>query len=351
MKKSIEFMNLCRAALFLILPIMLIGRDSLTVVAKPIEDYIQLHSQQRGTRDFLTGIHDLLSFENLLYIGYGDANLNLGRITPIEIRVYDGEKVLSEFTIDEEQIDHFRRLDSILAIPGVDATEDAWLGNVYLKIDGSWQKYRSVPNGVHVHDIALWQNNIYAVGSGSSMDEWNNGMIYGHLWKMEDDSFVIADRIPNAGSGDCRFISLMPLDDRLLIFGYRTNPEFSGIDSIFHLSWTGDSLEAFDFPNRVFIRSTWPSGYVLGVDMDSEKQRLFQITDTLTSELPIKDGWELVDISAPYLMFSKKDSIRITEPGGIERVLHFDDKPLSIGMLQGDIFIGSKRGILYRLDK
>ncbi len=107
--------------------------------ARPIDDYIEVNAAELGHDDFLQGIHDLHVFQDRLYFGYGDANLNLGQVTPIEIRRWT--EPLSgaweaEFIVDEEQIDRFRSAGDTLVVPGADATEDAWIGNAYTLHEG-----------------------------------------------------------------------------------------------------------------------------------------------------------------------------------------------------------------------
>ncbi len=102
--------------------------------AEPIADYLAVGERQTMGGDFLRAVQDLHVYEDRLYLGYGDANVNLGRATPIEVRAFADDarpEAASEFRTDEEQIERYRELDGDLWIPGVDATEDAWLGNVY----------------------------------------------------------------------------------------------------------------------------------------------------------------------------------------------------------------------------
>ena len=197
---------------------------------RPIDDYIDINAAELGHTDFLRGLHDLHVFEDRLYFGYGDANLNLGRFTPIEVRAYaEAEPAAwaSEFVVDEEQIDQLRSEGGRLAIPGVDATEDAWLGNVYSRTDeDDWIKSRTLDQAIHVHDVAYDGDVIWACGSGSTPDEYNAGQISSLVFRSDDAgaTFALEWKVPNSNpSGDARFTHLAVLDGVLHAFGYRSD--------------------------------------------------------------------------------------------------------------------------------
>jgi len=196
--------------------------------ATPLTDYIAAGEAAVANGRFMRGVHDLAVFEDRLYVGYGDADVNLGRVIPIEVRAFRSDEAptaTAETATAEEQVEQFRSLDDGLWIAGVDATEDAWLGNVYRRAAGQWVKLRTVGNGVHVHDVAAWGGAVWAVGSGGTPDEWNARDIYGHLWRSGDRgaSFTVAARHHNQRMGDARWVRILPVSDGLLLFGYRTD--------------------------------------------------------------------------------------------------------------------------------
>ena len=159
--------------------------------AWPIEDYIEAGVAEHGAESqFMTDIHDLHVFADKLYVGYGDATVNMGRVFPIDVRAWtspEPEALVSEFVTDEEQIDRYRSQGDILTIPGIDATEDAWLGSVYAKPSGkAWFKSRTLKQGVHVHDCITFGGAWYAVGSGATQAEWTASNIHSLLWKSTD---------------------------------------------------------------------------------------------------------------------------------------------------------------------
>ncbi len=224
--------------------------------ARPIDDYIETNRDQLGHDDFLQGIHDLAVFEDRLYLGYGDANLNLGRITPIEVRAWtslepDGWQ--AEFTTDEEQISHYRLTADALVIPGVDATEDDLLGNVYSKAEGGagWFKSRTLEYAWHVHDAAAVGSDLYACGSGGSYDDYENSTVNAFLYRSSDagGSFVVHQQLPHPDPpGDNRFTQLLTVGEQLYVFGYRS--DLSSING-FHAYALGDEglSEVPDMPS------------------------------------------------------------------------------------------------------
>lgn len=158
--------------------------------AKPIDDYIAAGKAKLGHEKFERSIHDLAVYEGRLYLGYGDATYNLGRITPIEMRSFASPAsttITKEFTTQEEHLEQYRILDGDLVMAGIDATEDAWLGSVYAKPSGkAWFKSRTLKQGVHVHDCITFGGAWYAVGSGATQAEWTASNIHSILWKSTD---------------------------------------------------------------------------------------------------------------------------------------------------------------------
>jgi hypothetical protein len=254
----------------------------LSAWANPIDDYLQAGKAEVGSDDFLRGIQDLAVFEDRLYLSYGDANHNLGRIIPIGLRFFadpDDATASNEFDTDEEQIEQYRHLDGELWAAGVDATEDAWLGNVYVRgAGGTWTKHRTVQGGVHVHDVASFGGAHYAVGLGATEAEWGQGNIYAHFWRTKDGgaSFEIVERAHNGGSGDARWVKLLSLGGELFAFGYTSNAEYK-IDNLIGGHYDGStwSLFAEGHPLRWFFavgtdQVSGDRGIVRGVDLKGD---------------------------------------------------------------------------------
>lgn len=198
--------------------------------ASPIADYIQAGRTKFGHTNFERSIHDLVVYDSRLYLGYGDATYNLGRVTPIEFRYFSSPDkatdLVKEFKSDEEHLDRYRILGGDLVMAGIDAVEDAWLGNVYYKRSGqTWVKRRTLQQGVHVHDCVLFGGAWYASGSGATQTEWTANKIHAILWKSSDQgaSFQVTNRRDNAGVGDIRWTRLLPVGKTLFLFGYHSD--------------------------------------------------------------------------------------------------------------------------------
>ena len=241
--------------------------------ADPIADYLAAGEAHVKSLAFERGIHDLVAYDGLLHLGFGDANLNLGRVFPIDFRAFTvpwSTDVRHGLVSGEEQLDRFRRVGPDLLMAGVDATADEWLGNVYRRAPGAnWVLHRTVQNGVHVHDVAAYDGAVFAVGSGGTPEEWNGGDIYGHLWRSTDGlaSWTIADRVHNDGGGDARLTRLLPLVDGLFVFGYTSNAE-GLIDALPHARWDGHSLAPLGASHglaRVFVTETDAVGPLRGL--------------------------------------------------------------------------------------
>lgn len=235
----------------------------LTLWQEPLLDYIEEAKPTLGQSRLRKSIADFIVFDDRLYFGYGDADLNAGRVTDILVRYFDSPEATSYSAepakTDEEEIALFRKFGDTLYIPGVDATEDGWLGNVFTKPSGGeLKKHRTVTGGVHVHDIAVWKGDIYACGSGApGPEEWNTGKVRSYLWKSEDqaESFEAVAEIENIEVGDRRYVRMIPFPDELLVFGYRTNPEYNIVELLSD-SWDGEKLTKADKVPGYFIDQT-----------------------------------------------------------------------------------------------
>jgi hypothetical protein len=236
--------------------------DAPVAWARPIDDYIATNSEELGHTDFLRGVHELYPFEDRLYLGYGDANLNLGRVTPIELRYWEGlddaSAVAHDFIVDEEQVDHFRRVGDTLLLPGVDATEDDLLGNVYaLPADGAWSKSRTLEYAWHVHDLAAVGETLYACGSGGTLDDYDSSDVNAYLYRSDDggETFVIDQAYDHPDPpGDNRFTGLLTVDDTLHVFGYASDT--ASINRFHAFTLGSEGLEELGGLSRVFVTRT-----------------------------------------------------------------------------------------------
>ena len=114
-----------------------------------------------GEDFYARSVWDMHCYNGDIYVGIGDCWHNRG---PIDVWSFgaDGE-FQNEYTVDEEQVSSFRDYEGSLLIPGVDATESWDYGNLYIKDNTGWRKLRTIPNGLHVYDVAVLEGNIYIV--------------------------------------------------------------------------------------------------------------------------------------------------------------------------------------------
>jgi hypothetical protein len=313
--------------------------------AAPIEDYREANTEILGHADFRAWIDDLVVFQDRLYLGYGDADLNLGRNTPIELRYFervDPEGVRADQTTDEEEISRFRLLGDQLVIPGVDATEDDLLGNVYLlDSDGGWTKSRSCELGWHVHDVARLGDRLFAGGSGGTLDDYSASTVNALLWVSEDggQTFTVAEQVPHpAPPGDQRVTDLLAIGETLYVFGYVTidgvaSPQaFARAADAWMAPW--DGLPAF------FVLDSQPldaaRGLLVGVAIgDPLRQAVMRLDEGGPAEVAALTGKTALDISPlgdgrALVMWSAGDAYPLTAP---------DHAPLeaSVGLLDADL--------------
>ncbi len=349
--------------------------------AEPIADYIATNAEELGHDDFLQGVHELYPFDGRLYIGYGDANLNLGRVTPIELRAWesldDPDAWISELVVDEEQVDHFRSTDDTLLLPGVDATEDDLLGNVYtLSPGGDWSKSRTLEYAWHVHDIAAIGDTLYACGSGGTLDDYDESDVNAYVWRSDDDgeTFVIDQAYDHPDPpGDNRFTNLLVVDDTLHVFGYAS--DLSSINRFHAFALGADGLETVSGLSRVFVTRTESlapdRGLLVGVSVGTvltwrawtvgaEGVEVASALDGLTilDLLPIDDGRTLVLAVEGNEYPSPTDGpwqavVGVTTDGAaLDTVLSWetDRWPESAAWFEGSLLVGMADGTVWRAE-
>ncbi|WP_143177878.1 hypothetical protein [Cystobacter ferrugineus] len=161
------------------------SRIQAAAAVKDVTASVEDLGQPSSAAVYARNVWDLQVFNKKIYIGQGNSSNvapapNAG---PIPITTYDttqGKFTLEPLVysppsgiknvVDEEQIDIFKVLNGSLYIPGHDATESQAHGNFYkLDPNGNWYKYRKIPAGVHVYDMAWFGGRLFAaVAEGSS---------------------------------------------------------------------------------------------------------------------------------------------------------------------------------------
>ena len=164
-------------------------------------------------------IHGLQWFDGRIYIGVGDWNENRGPIRIVSfapIRAGQEPQFRPELTVDDESVDRFRVFGDTLYVPGIDARESWDLGNYYFKRGEQWTKRRTVPNGLHVLDVAEFRGRLYATAGtelGAALYESaDDGLTWrrcgpawpqeGRFWEMAvlADGLLVTSEMPRRGA-------------------------------------------------------------------------------------------------------------------------------------------------------
>ena len=240
--------------------------------AAPLDDYVEALTAEYGEDGFYRTVWDLAVYMDRLYFGYGDADINAGRIFPTELRYFtdpdDPSGWSSDFVVDEEMVEQYRQFDGDdgLYIAGLDATEDDLMGNAYNRHPaGDWLKSRTLEHALHVHDIALFDGSIYSVGSGCTWEEYDAFQISSMFWRSDDggETFEVVEKLPNPQTGDARWTRMLPLGDELYLFGYRTDTEY--INDFIPHRYDGEELEVFSEMERIWVLDSHVVGPSLGL--------------------------------------------------------------------------------------
>lgn len=166
-------------------------------------------------------VNDLKLFAGRLYIGHGHYGYNTG---PTDVLYYDLDRqgFVTEFTIDDHSIERFNFLGGQLAIPGSDATEGWTFGNIYLRGEGGWTKHRTLPDAVHVFDLAEWRG-VWFAATGEVIplgadEQISPGAIFastdrGQTWQADFTT-------PSFSNGVVRVQRLIHFNNKLYAFLY-----------------------------------------------------------------------------------------------------------------------------------
>jgi hypothetical protein len=111
---------------------------------------------------------DMELYNGKLYVGSGDYNVNMG---PVDIWCYDLEtgSWQNSGTVQDEEVSRFCVINGELIAMGIDPKGTWEYGNYYKLVDGEWQTFRTLPNGVHNFDMVEYDGRLFAalgVGEG-----------------------------------------------------------------------------------------------------------------------------------------------------------------------------------------
>ncbi len=244
--------------------------------AEPIADYISEAASALQSLNFYRGIHDLAVHDHRLYIGYGDATANVGRLVPIEIRSWqtpDPDAIASEFVTDEEQISRYRQINGRLLAPGVDAAEDNLLGQIYSLDATGWSKDRTIRWAWHVEDVTMQGDDLIACGSGGDLDDYADGTVNAFLYRRTPDAtgFEVDTALPHPQPpGDHRLTNLLVVAGALYATGYWSDYSVAYATAYRH---TGTGLEPWEDMASFYVTDTLsvePNlGLVFGVAIET----------------------------------------------------------------------------------
>lgn len=369
-----------------------------TLWAEPIRDYLAVGAEH-FPEEFSRGITALQVFRERLWIGYGDATRNLGSVVPIEFRSFaspdepswsaapvlaagQGAPQRTPTDTGEEQLEPYRVCAGVLCQAGVDSTDpdELWTqaksparvieGNFFRLEEGGWRKFRSIPGGEHVHDLAELDGAIYAVGSGADdRAEFEGGQVFRYLWRSTDGgaSFRTVHRVmyPELGKGDTRFRKLLAVGRTLYVFGY-VNPFVDGgpLEGR-HLRLAGGELHALEGElARLVVQRTFdlPDGTGLVVTRAADgSTRTFRARESGFSELVSWADRRVIDVAhAPdeRLLILSGDGGRPErfavhaaplDGGELTPILDLGLEPASaLALWRGQLFIGTAAGQIWK---
>jgi hypothetical protein len=187
-------------------------------------------------------IKDLQAWQGRVYLGYGDWNKNLG---PVNVWYYQPDPCgfINEATLDDENaIDRYVVIGDDLYIPGTDPRESWDYGNFYRNCnDGEgWQKFRTIPNGVHNFDMEKYKGKLFAaLGTDGTHKEYA-------LQYSEDDGNTWTSAVDAVSY---RFLNLFKMNGKLFAVAkdstlYRfncTESKFTVRDTRLAPDWPSDS--------------------------------------------------------------------------------------------------------------
>jgi len=359
------------------------GFGEFALWSEPLTDYIEALTAEYGATGFYRSVWDLSVYLDRLYLGYGDADINSGRIFPTELRYFDDpgapDDWTSDFAVDEEMVDQYRQFDGDdgLFISGLDATEDDLWGNAYNRHpDTGWVKSRTLEHALHVHDIALFGGDLYAVGSGCTWEEYDAFQISSMLWHSTDggENYEVWEKLQHPDTGDARWVRLLPLGSEMYLFGYRTDTQY--ITEFIPYRFDGATLEPFDSMNRLWVFETYVVadglGLVTGLNIPSfgdytYEAYLLEEGGAVTEiggmgDVTVVDAFGQEDGS--WLVLARDGNLYGDPPGELHRVLLThdfssfeeiasytgDSFASALASWQGSLYLGLEDGTIWRAE-
>lgn len=140
---------------------------------------------------FKTGLYarnvwDMQLFDNKIYLGHGNSS-NSGptpNAGPIPVIYYDiaNSNFVTQYTVDEEQINIYKVINGLLTIPGHDSRGQWNYGNYYFLENNTWRKISTLPKAVHVYDMINYNSKLYAAVGTDGFSEVLVSIDNGTTW-------------------------------------------------------------------------------------------------------------------------------------------------------------------------
>ena len=120
-------------------------------------------------KTYARNVWDMQVYNGRIYLGHGDY---INNASPIPVIYYDptSNKFITQYTVNEEQIDKYKVLNGKLYIPGTDARESWDYGNFYTLDNDQWTKFRTIPKANHVFDMTYFNGQLYAAIGATTRD-------------------------------------------------------------------------------------------------------------------------------------------------------------------------------------
>ena len=286
----------------------------------------------------------LTVFDDILYAGIGDWHFNAGsRFCPeqggacpyedapghgmplVTFSAGSSEPVFDR-VLPEERIERFRRTGDALFVPGTDPsdgdgapaccseepTSDDYCadeaarthesferGTLYFQSHAEWFETDALEGGIHVFDVSVLDDVIYAAGASKPVDGGPTGAT---VWRSEDGGRSWSVALLREDAPHSRFVALAPLGEEMLVFGY----DEAGSALSFRIDRDGESSFANLLPDLRGIVATEPFTHdeVLAWSTSVERGRVVDVLTTMDGEIAVRAlaGLEGRTLVATYLL-------------------------------------------------
>jgi hypothetical protein len=150
----------------------------------------------------------LQAWQGRVYLGYGDWKNNLGPVNVWYYQPNPGDFIEETALTNENAIDRYVVIDDDLYIPGTDPKEPWDFGNFYRNCNDEkgWEKFRTIPNGVHNFDMEKYKGKLFAA-LGTDGDHKEYALQY-----SEDGGETWTSAVDTVSS---RFLDLFKMNGKL----------------------------------------------------------------------------------------------------------------------------------------